>query len=162
MTLRWRTSFNGAAVVFSLMALPAVAATVSRRVELRDSRDAAVVKTLIHEAAHILLHEPPLAGSELPRHVKEVEAESVAYVVASVHGMPADNYSFPYVARWAGEGGVRAVQATAGAWLRMPRSSTCGARAIEPGCAPGSAAGPAGGASCRPLAASTRGRRPTR
>ena len=38
-----------------------------------------------------------------PGPLKEVEAESVAYVVASVHGMPTDEYSFPYVAGWAGE-----------------------------------------------------------
>jgi predicted transcriptional regulator of viral defense system len=48
----------------------------------------------------------------LPRPLKEVEAESVAYVVASVHGMPTDDYSFPYVAAWAGEDGANAVQAT--------------------------------------------------
>ena len=72
-----------------------------------DMDDAAMVKTLIHEAAHVLLHGP-LAPS-LSRSQKEVEAESVAFVVAHAHGMPTDEYSFPYVARWAGEGGVPAV-----------------------------------------------------
>src|SRR5665811_1675589 len=32
----------------------------------------------------------------------EVEAESVAYLVASVHGIDADDYTFPYVAGWIG------------------------------------------------------------
>ena len=59
-----------------------------------DMDDAARVKTLIHEAAHVLLHEQP-PGSLLPRPIKEVEAESVAYVVAKVHGMATDGYSFP-------------------------------------------------------------------
>ena len=63
------------------------------------------------EAAHVLLHEVP-PGRYLPRHVKEVEAESVAYVVSSVHGMDTDGYSFPYVAAWAGERGARAVNET--------------------------------------------------
>jgi hypothetical protein len=76
-----------------------------------DMDEAAMVKTLIHEAAHVLLHISP-PGMYLPRPLKEVEAESVAYVVASVHGMPTDGYSFPYVAAWAGENGAKAVQAT--------------------------------------------------
>ncbi len=76
-----------------------------------DMDDAAMVKTLIHEAAHCLLHEGP-PGQDLPRPIKEVEAESVAYVVASVHGMPTDGYSFPYVAAWAGENAGKAVAAT--------------------------------------------------
>jgi hypothetical protein len=73
--------------------------------------DAAMVKTLIHEAAHVLLHAGP-PGQFLPRPLKEVEAESVAYVVASTHGMATGDYSFPYVAAWAGADGARAIQAT--------------------------------------------------
>ena len=76
-----------------------------------DMDDAAMVKTLIHEAAHVLLHQAPPARY-LPRTAKEVEAESVAYVVASVHGMPTDEYSFPYVAGWAGVDADKAVRGT--------------------------------------------------
>ncbi len=76
-----------------------------------DMDEAAMVKTLIHEAAHVLLHTDP-PGMYLPRPLKEVEAESVAYVVASAHGMPTGDYSFPYVASWAGENVAKAVQAT--------------------------------------------------
>ena len=76
-----------------------------------DMDEAAMVKTLIHEAAHVLLHTNP-PGMYLPRPLKEVEAESVAYVVASAHGMATGDYSFPYVASWAGEAGAKAVQAT--------------------------------------------------
>ena len=84
----------------------------SRRVLVRvDMDDAAMVKTLIHEAAHVLLHAGP-PGQFLPRPLKEVEAESVAYVVASSHGMATGDYSFPYVAAWAGADGARAIQAT--------------------------------------------------
>ena len=78
-----------------------------------DMDDAAMVKTLIHEAAHVLLHaEDP--GRSVARGLKEVEAESVAFVVAAVHGMPTDQYSFPYVAAWAGDEGARAVAFTQG------------------------------------------------
>jgi N-terminal domain of anti-restriction factor ArdC len=84
----------------------------ARTVVIRaDMDDAAMVKTLLHEAAHCVLHEGP-PGQYLPRATKEVEAESVAYVVAAVHGMPSDGYSFPYVAGWAGEDGAKAVRAT--------------------------------------------------
>jgi hypothetical protein len=76
-----------------------------------DMDEAAMVKTLIHEAAHVLLHTDS-PGMYLPRPLKEVEAESVAYVVASAHGMPTGDYSFPYVASWAGENVAKAVQAT--------------------------------------------------
>ena len=83
----------------------------SHRVLVRaDMAEAAVVKTLAHEAAHVLLHSSP-PGQYLPRPAKEVEAESVAYIVASVHGMDSGGYSFPYVSFWAGPDGANAVQA---------------------------------------------------
>jgi len=83
-----------------------------RRVLVRaDMDDAPMVKTLLHEAAHVLLHDEP-PGRFLPRAVKEVEAESVAFVVSAVHGMATDSYSFPYVATWAGDDGAKVVQAT--------------------------------------------------
>jgi hypothetical protein len=44
--------------------------------------------------------------------LKEVEAESVAFVVSAVHGMATDDYSFPYVASWAGEEAGAAVART--------------------------------------------------
>jgi hypothetical protein len=73
-----------------------------RQVVVRaDMDNAAIVKTLLHEAAHIVLHEQP-PGRGLPRQLKEVEAESVAYIVTSAHGMTSDDYSFPYIATWAG------------------------------------------------------------
>lgn len=84
---------------------------VERTVVVRaDMDDAAMVKTLIHEAAHVLLHDG--AGQVLAREVKEVEAESVAYVVAAAHGMDSGAYSFPYVAGWAGDDPAAAIEAT--------------------------------------------------
>lgn len=83
-----------------------------KQVQVRsDMDDAAMVKTMIHEAAHVLLHENP-PGSLISRDRKEVEAESVAFVVASAHGMATDGYSFPYVAGWAGDDPARAIAQT--------------------------------------------------
>ncbi len=69
-----------------------------------DMDDAAMVKTLTHEAGHVLLHNPDDGSTPpgMPRAQMEVEAESVAFVVAHAHGMDAGEYSFPYVASWAG------------------------------------------------------------
>ena len=54
------------------------------------------LKTAIHEAAHMILH----GDSLLDRGQKELEAESVAYVVARHHGLSTDGYSFGYVLGW--------------------------------------------------------------
>jgi hypothetical protein len=76
-----------------------------------DVDDAAMVKALLHEAAHVLLHDES-PGRFLPRAVKEVEAESVAFVVSAVHAMATDSYSFYHVAGWAGDDPAKVVQAT--------------------------------------------------
>jgi hypothetical protein len=76
-----------------------------------DVSDAQAAKTLAHELAHVLLHD----GTEYAlgcRGLVEVEAESVAYVVATAAGLPTDAYSLPYVAHWA-DGSVNAIKATA-------------------------------------------------
>jgi hypothetical protein len=64
-----------------------------------DVAPAQAVKTLIHELGHALLH-----SDELPRskEVAEVEVESVAYIVCDAIGLDSGDYSFAYVARWAG------------------------------------------------------------
>ncbi|PSK89946.1 hypothetical protein CLV63_12450 [Murinocardiopsis flavida] len=63
--------------------------------------DAQAVKTLVHELAHIACeHEQRSATT--PRALCEVEAESVACVVAAVAGLDSLAYSVPYVAHWAG------------------------------------------------------------
>jgi hypothetical protein len=85
---------------------------VERTVVVRsDMDDAAQAKTLIHEAAHVLLHAGP-PGQFLSRPCKEVEAESVAFIVGAAHGMRSDDYSFPYIATWAGSEGLKTVAAT--------------------------------------------------
>jgi hypothetical protein len=75
-----------------------------RRVIVRaDVEPAQAAKTLTHELAHVLCdHEARLPTT--PRHVLEVEAESVACIVAAVCGMDTLPYSVPYVAGWAADG----------------------------------------------------------
>jgi len=63
---------------------------------------AQAVKTAIHECAHALLHDPDkkLPTADTTRSDKEVQAESVAYIVASRYGLDTSEYSFPYIASW--------------------------------------------------------------
>lgn len=60
------------------------------------------IKTLVHELAHAKLHNPDsqLPGMEKTRRQKEVEAESVAFVVCQHFGLDTSDYSFAYVAGW--------------------------------------------------------------
>ena len=59
------------------------------------------LKTMLHEISHATLHrrkknEPPSKD----QHTREVEAESVAYVVCQHFGIDTSDYSFGYVAGW--------------------------------------------------------------
>lgn len=58
---------------------------------------AQTVKTFIHEIAHSILHK----DSYKCREQKEVEAESVAYVVCQALGIDSGDYTFGYLAGWA-------------------------------------------------------------
>ena len=58
------------------------------------------LKTLIHETAHALLHNAKEEELGKGRSLREVEAESVAYVVCQHFGLDTGEYSFGYVAGW--------------------------------------------------------------
>lgn len=64
--------------------------------------DAQTLKTAFHETAHKLLHDPKLeiVTVKVPRNEKEVQAESVAFMVAERLGLDTSEYSFPYIASW--------------------------------------------------------------
>ena len=61
------------------------------------------IKTLVHEIAHAKLHRPDDI-LEIPtpaeKRRKEVEAESIAYVVCQHFGIDTSDYSLAYVAGW--------------------------------------------------------------
>lgn len=67
--------------------------------------DAHAALTLAHEVGHMLLHDPTNRSPDEPRHhrgIGEVEAESVAYLVAEHFGYDTRENSFPYITEWAG------------------------------------------------------------
>ena len=74
-----------------------------QRIVIKEGLSGAqAVKTAIHECAHALLHDPDkkLPTANTTRSDKEVQAESVAYIVASRYGLDTSEYSFPYIASW--------------------------------------------------------------
>jgi hypothetical protein len=84
---------------------------LTRKVMVRDDVDELqAAKTLCHETAHALLHDP--CQEPVARARAEVEAESVAYVVCQRAGLATTDYSLPYVARWS-SGDADVVRSTA-------------------------------------------------
>ncbi|MFL1432879.1 MULTISPECIES: ArdC-like ssDNA-binding domain-containing protein [unclassified Nocardiopsis] len=71
----------------------------TRTVRVSDTLpDAHAAKTAIHELAHIWCEHDT---RDIPRQVREIEAESVACLVCSLVGLDSLPYSVPYVAGWA-------------------------------------------------------------
>lgn len=61
---------------------------------------AQTIKTLVHEAAHSLLHCEDGEQADAKREMREVQAEGVAFVVCNALGIDSGDYSFGYVAGW--------------------------------------------------------------
>ena len=61
-----------------------------------------ILKTVVHESAHCLLHDPDkkIVTVKSPRNEKEVQAESIAFIVCEKLGVDTSEYSFPYIASW--------------------------------------------------------------
>jgi antirestriction protein ArdC len=86
------------------------------RVETTNS-PAQRVKTLAHELAHALLHE-----NWDNRALAELEAESTAYIVCQQLGIDSGDYSFGYLATWAGDGN-KAIAAIRSSCERIQKSA---------------------------------------
>lgn len=64
------------------------------------------IKTLIHEIAHSRLHSSKnteKSEKKKTRDQRELEAESVAFIVCSHFGIDTSDYSFPYILSWSAE-----------------------------------------------------------
>jgi len=98
------------------------------RIEVRNGQSHQV-KTLAHELGHAILHADR-AG--LCREQAELEAESVAYVVCAGLGIDTSEYSFGYLAVWAG-GGEQARRAIAESAQRIQTAAHRVLDALTPG-----------------------------
>lgn len=72
-----------------------------------DMSEAQTIKTMIHEIAHSIVRSDENLDQlkqkenvEFSKNEKEVQAESIAYIVSSHLGIDTSDYSFPYVATW--------------------------------------------------------------
>ncbi|MGC1239900.1 MAG: ArdC-like ssDNA-binding domain-containing protein [Acidimicrobiales bacterium] len=89
------------------------------------------VKTLAHEIAHALLHDPELpANREILRPQQELEAESVAYVVCRALAIESGEYSFGYVVGWSG-GGDEAIKGIKASTTRIQRAASAVVASFE-------------------------------
>jgi len=96
-----------------------------------SNSEAQQVKTLAHEIGHALLHDPEVPiTKELTRGLMELEAESTAYVICAALGMDTSDYSFGYVAGWAG-GAPEAVQGIKASTSRIQRATSAVLRSFE-------------------------------
>lgn len=63
----------------------------------KDISQSMQLKTLFHEIAHSRLHP---YGTELSREMREIQAESVAYILCAHLGIDSGGYSFGYLVSW--------------------------------------------------------------
>lgn len=66
----------------------------------KNMSEVQTIKTLLHEIAHAELHTSKDGKS---RAVKEVEAESIAFIVSNYYGIDTSDYSFGYLAGWSSD-----------------------------------------------------------
>ena len=84
-----------------------------QRIVVRDGlAELQRVKTAIHEIAHAMLHAKGAEEADADRSTREVQAESVAYVVCRALGLDTSDYSFGYVAGWSADKELKALKAS--------------------------------------------------
>jgi hypothetical protein len=83
------------------------------------------VKTLAHEIGHALLHE-----QFDNRALAELEAESMAYVICQALNLDTSDYSFGYVAGWAG-GGEQTDSSAKGSCERIQKAAASVLQSFE-------------------------------
>ena len=73
------------------------------------------MKTGVHEVAHAILHDNDVMDADgiiKGKTAKEVEAESIAYIVCSHFGLDTSEYSFTYIASWCESQNMKTLKAS--------------------------------------------------
>lgn len=86
--------------------------SVPDKIVLNASRTPTMMaKTMAHEITHGILHTKTEYTEHTSRDIKELEAESSAFLVMNAFGIDSGEYSFLYLAGWSnGEEGIKAIQ----------------------------------------------------
>jgi len=85
-----------------------------KRIEINEALEPAQkAKTMAHEIGHMLMHHS-IDREFISRDDKELEAESVAYVVCKHFGLETASYSFGYLACWKGQDASKGLRESAG------------------------------------------------
>lgn len=108
---------------------------LGKRVQVTEGLSAAqTLKTAIHEYAHAKLHgtsdDETGADARAHRGLAEVQADSAAYVACGILGLDSSDYSFAYVAGWAG-GDAKAVLKMADGALKVAHEVAEAVPALE-------------------------------
>lgn len=80
-----------------------------------DMSNLQTMKTGVHEVSHALLHDQEVMDAEgvlKDQTTKEVEAESIAYIVCNHFGLDTSEYSFTYIASWCESKDMKALRAS--------------------------------------------------
>lgn len=70
------------------------------------------LKTLIHEMAHVILHNVENKDQTEDSATREVQAESVAYIVCQYFGIDTSEYSFGYISGWSSKRDIPELRAS--------------------------------------------------
>jgi len=98
---------------------------------VNTNSEAQQAKTLAHEIGHALLHDPEyVTTKDLSRGLKELEAESTAYVICTALGMDTSDYSFGYVLGWTG-GAPDAIEGIKASTGRIQKAATVVLKTFE-------------------------------
>lgn len=82
-----------------------------KRIVVSDSlSNSGTIATTIHEIAHARLHQP--SADPPTRRMREVQAESVAFVTAEHFGLDTSQVSFPYIASWSSDKSLKELTAS--------------------------------------------------
>ena len=85
-----------------------------KKIVIRDKMpEMQTIKTMIHELAHSILHCDTEKAKSFTMNEKEVQAESIAYVVSSYLGLDTSEYSFGYVTAWSKDKELKALKENA-------------------------------------------------
>lgn len=86
---------------------------ITQEIHIREGMsEESTISTMVHETAHAILHNAQSDGSKKPKEIKELEAESTAFVVLSHFGIDSSPESLGYIAMYNGQDTLKALNSS--------------------------------------------------